>query len=456
MPGVPPHLTPHLLPRSAAVRLCLLAALAAGVGYVAWFWRPLPADLDAGKARGEDPQLQARAPTLDPEILAQVRDDSRSARLQLEAGPLQHLLERALDVGPAAAQALGMPEQPVPLAKLRAHAANWRGHWLGYRGRIVDLSGPRPGHPNAGYGIYEATLQLDDGGEVLFLFSRPPGPLAVGSVARAEGFLLKLRDTTLPRELREVPLLVGSGLQRDFAPWPKVTALDADVLRRVVDTERAGDLVETAHEARRTLDEDQEEPLWHLAAFARDTEGSAATDWERAPLLDREHTWPEFTRDAVARGTPMRVQGIVADLRRRQALPNPAHVQQWTDVWLQVAELGGKAVPVWIPAAIQAEVGAGVCARAFYYRRFAYESRGNGQQQWTPLFVAAGLDPVAIDAGAGMRKFGWFALGGLALLTVLAYLTNRQLQRASAAHDAALAERRRRRRQAGIGNAGGP
>jgi len=162
MPGVPPHLTPHLLPRSAAVRLCLLAALAAGLSYVAWFWRPLPADLDAGKARGEDPQLQVRAPTLDPELLAQVRDDSRSARLQLEAAPLQHLLERALDVGPAAAQALGMPEQPVPLTVLRAHAANWRGHWLGYRGRIVDLSGPRPGHPNASYGIYEATLQLDD------------------------------------------------------------------------------------------------------------------------------------------------------------------------------------------------------------------------------------------------------------------------------------------------------
>jgi hypothetical protein len=452
MPGVPPHLTPHLLPRGAAVRLGLLAALAAGLGYLVWFWQPPLAD--AGVARGEDPQAQVRAPTPDPEILAQVRDDSRSARLQLEASPLQHLLERALDVSPAAAQALRMPEQPVPLAELRAHAANWRGHWLGYRGKIVDLSGPRPGHPIANYGIYEATLQLDDGGEVVFLFSRPPEPLAVGSVARAEGFLLKLRDTTVPRERSEVPLLVGGGLQRDFAPWGKVTALDADVLRHVVDTERAGDLVETAHEAWRTLDEDQEQPLWHLAAFARDTEGSAATDWVRAPLLDREGAWPQFTRDAVARGTPMRVQGIVAELRRRQALPNPAHVQQWTEVWLQVAELGGKTVPVWIPAAVRAEVGAGVRARAFYYRRFAYESRGNGQQQWTPLFVAAGLDPVAVDAGAGMRQFGWFALGGLALLTALAYLTNRQLQRASAAHEAALAERRRRRRQAGIGNAG--
>src|SRR5262249_35261582 len=137
MAGVPPHLTPHLLPRSAAVRLCLLAALAAGLGYVLWFWQPPPADGDAGKARGEDPQVQVRKTTLDPEILAQVRDDSRSARLQLEAAPLQHLLERALDVGPAAAQGLDMPEQPVPLKELREHAANWRGHWLGYRGRIV-------------------------------------------------------------------------------------------------------------------------------------------------------------------------------------------------------------------------------------------------------------------------------------------------------------------------------
>ena len=50
----------------------------------------------------------------------------------------------------------------------------------------------RPGHPVPGYGIYEATLRLRDGSQVLFAFSKPPeADLVEGDVVGAPHALIR-------------------------------------------------------------------------------------------------------------------------------------------------------------------------------------------------------------------------------------------------------------------------
>src|SRR5262245_29189310 len=136
-----------VFPRGAAVRLLLMALLAAGLGYLVLFWQP---QLPFGGAPPGLPATPAPPlPQYDPALLAQVRDGTPGERLQVETAPLQHLLERALSAAAPPAPS-GTPEQPLALAELRQRIATWRGRWLGWRGTIEELDGPKPGHPVRG------------------------------------------------------------------------------------------------------------------------------------------------------------------------------------------------------------------------------------------------------------------------------------------------------------------
>jgi hypothetical protein len=453
-----PKSSPAAVPRSPVARLALMALLVAGLLYVVVFWQPAPR-FDPTELN-ESPVVEVITPKLDAAILASARDGSREERLFLEPEPLRHLLERSLNVSPETSQALGVPAAPVPLADLRARPGDYRGRWLFYKGVVEDLAGPRPGHPVANYAIYEATLRLPDGELALFTFSHPPGPgVRPGAMARAEGFLLKLRDLTFPTEVRSAPLLVGSRLQRDFEDWGPVRELEPDRFASIIDTRRDGDHHETTKDAWRAIDDDQAEPLWHLGAYARDRAEAPLAVWRQVTPLNSQETWEQFKRNAVERGTPMRVLGTLVKSRAIVALPNPAGIHKWTEAWVQVSDLGGKTVPVWVPKETQVPLGTALEVRGYYFRRFAYESR-RGQMYWTPLFVAADLDPFEMRTGAAMREVSWIALIGFGVLLLLAFWNRRVEQRRSAEHEAALGERRRRRRlkatDAAAGTAGAP
>lgn len=260
-----PTATPTLLPRmSPLTRLILSGALLAGLFYLLLFWTPAP---EPERTDVAAPPIVVAVPILDTALLATAKDGSRDERLVLEAEPLQHLLAKSIDVGPTVAAALGMPADPVPLAELQEAPERWRGRWLWFEGEVVELTGPRTGHPIRGRSIYEATLRLRDGNHAMATFTEPP-PATVtrGGWARIEGYLLKLRDTTYPISTERAPLLVGRAIQQDYPDWGPVTQLDRQVLPEIASQDYF-----PGSQAWQDLENDQCEALWHLAAFARDT-----------------------------------------------------------------------------------------------------------------------------------------------------------------------------------------
>lgn len=444
MPPPPTAPPSPLLPRGAVLRLGFAATLVAALLYLVLFWQPTT-PIDPTDLALPEPPLIA-VPQIDNHLLEQARDSTREQRLFLEAEPLSHLLAQSLNVSDDAGQALGMPDQMVSIEELQDSPGAWRGRWLFYRGTVEELTGPRPGNPVPGYGIYEATLRLRDGGRVLFAFSRPPGEgVHVGGWARAEGYLLKLRDVTFPIELQKVPLLVGASLREDYADWQPVTALDPDKLSQVIDVQRDGDRIEVSSDSWRTIDEDQSLALWHLGAYARDAAPRTLAQWRQVPALASQDILDQFRRNEVERGTPLRVMGMLVTSRTIRAQPNPAGIERWTEAWVQVRDLGGRTIPVWVPKATNQPIGSSLEVRGYYYRRYSYETR-RGVQLWTPLFVAADLDLFVFDPSTGIKEVGVWALGGMVVLLLLAFWGQRRERLRTQRHEDAMSARRRQRR----------
>jgi len=287
-------------------------------------------------------------------------------------------------------------------------------------------------------------VRLADGEAVLAAFSLPPEPdLAIGAWVRVEGFLLKLRDLTYPTAIDRAPLLVGRSLQRDFADWPPVTQLDPTLLGKVDDSSFwPGDL------AWRTLEEDQTEATWHLAAFARDTADTRTlADWRRIGTLNTHEVHEKLIAGQIARGTPLRVIGTLIKKSVIAAPPNPAGIEAWTVGWVQVREYGGGVlVPVWAPKRVEWETRAQLEVRGFYYRWQAYETLQNERRR-APLFVAADLDLYDLETGRTMQTIGTWLLAAFSAFVALAFWTQRREARRALEHSRDLDARRRRERQ---------
>lgn len=432
-----PRLLPPIPP---LVRLLVCGCLVAGIAYLIGLGDTAPAPPP------EELQVEPTviAPRLDRDLLASVHDATREQRLQLELEPLRHLLQSAIDVGPTVAAALGMPGRPVAVATIRADLATWRGRWLWYEGELVDLTGPRQGHPIDGYSIFEATIRLADGGHAIATFSiAPDAAIQKGSWVRIEGYLLKLRDTTYPLDVREAPLLVGRALQRDYEDWGPVHAVDAALMAQVDDTRWfPGDPMW------HTLEQDQTEPLWHLAAFARDTAVDRTfAEWRQIGILNAAEFLVPFRDHEVVRGTPLRIIGTLIRRMTVAAPANPAGIEFWTEAWVQVREFGGALIPIWVPKRVgDLPLQAQLEVRGFYYRRFAYEAK-TGKRHSVPLFVAADLDRYDLGTDPAMRQIG-IVLG--CILTGLMLLFGwgaRRASRQSREHQREMDARRRRRRE---------
>jgi len=391
-------------------------------------------------------EKQVTVPQLDADILAQAKDQQRRDRLLVEKAPLAHLLAEALDVGPSVAAALDIPDAMVPVEDLRASIDDWRSRWLWYEGQLIQLLGPRGGHPVDGYSIYEATIRLADGEAVIAAFSIPPegAGVNVGDWIRVEGYLLKLRDTTYPEKLDAAPMLVGRSIQRDYEDWPDITELDAELLASVDDSSMwPGDL------AWRDVEEDQSEALWHLGAFARDTADQwTLADWRKIEPLSTAEPYDRLVAGEVERGEPMRVFGTLIRRRTVAAPANPANIRFWTSAWVQASSFGGHLIPVWVPGEVeQLPLRAQLEVKGFYYRWYVYDSQ-QGKRYRVPLFVAADLDPFELKTGERMQVIGAW-LGGAALLLVIGLLWGqRRAARAALAHSRDMDARRRKRRAA--------
>lgn len=434
------------MPRGAVVRMLAVGAFCAMALYLVLFWEPAVEVREGDLAREDAPLVSV--PRLDSAILDKAKDATREERLFLETEPLSHLLAQSLNVSDEAARALGMPTEMPQVAALQTNVKEWRGRWIWLHGKVERLEGPKPGHPVPGYGVYEATLRLEDGNHAIFAFSQPPaGGVEAGQWARAEGYLLKLRDVPYPIEMKQAPMIVGARLQKDYEKWAPVTKLDPGAMSEVDDVSKEGGDIQSSDSSWRTIDEDQSNALWHLGAYVRDVAPMTPEEWRKVPALNAQEVWESFKRNEVARGTPLRILGTLAATRTITAKPNPAGILEWTEAWVQVRDVGGKTIPIWLPKGQKGTLGSSLEVKAHYFRRYSYETR-SGKQIWTPLFVANTLDPFVFETGRGMREISGWAFGGTVVLIVAVWWGARRERQRSAAQEDALIARRRKRREA--------
>lgn len=431
------------------LKIIVMGSLLGVLGYLILFVNAPGGVIDTG----EPPiwEESTPVPELDAEIMARARDGKRAERLVTDVEPLKHLLEKSLSVTPAVAHKLGMVTKPVPISRLRNDPGRYRGNYLWYKGQLEYLSHPQVGHPVPGYDYYEGRLRTADNEPVLFAFSVPPATMPkTGDWVRMEGFFLKLRDAHFPAPLDQAPMLVGPELFAAFADWEPVEQLDPSVLARVRDGRWNGDHFEDDEDMGKLLSESQDEPLWHLASFVmRESKGLSKADWPRIPPFVQREQFEECRTDEFEKGRQVRLLGTFVGGRILPAKVNPLGIESWSEVWVQVRDLGGKTIPIWIPGRIDQswKRNMPVTCFAWFFKRYTYTSM-TGDVRWTPLFLAANLDHFSLsqDSLSNSITLSFAGLIGAVgfIFFLMAWRDRRQRQR----HEDQMVGRRQKRRGA--------
>jgi len=434
----------RLLSVSERTRILFFGVLLAGFVYAVFFYQPASAPTDVSPVITE----KTPVPELDRNLLAQVRDATRNDRIPVEREPLAHLLAKSMQVVPAVARALGMPDEPLPLDVLRANAEANRGRYLWYKGVLEAVDPGREGHPLMGYRIYEARIRTAEGERILFAFSvPPPADLGVGDWVRVEGFFLKLRDATYPAELNLAPLLVGPELLPAYPDWKAVAKLDPTVLARIKDGVRQDGVDVDPQQATLRLPFSQDVPLFHVASYALHREGELTAP-ERAslPAFDTADQWNAAYRGEIERGQAFRLAGIFCRAHVIEAKANPLGIDHWSEVWLYCRGFAQRPFAVWLPKHV-GEWSHSDTARCvgYFFKRYAVVG-GDGEQHFCPLFVAADLERVDFNPLAASRMVGLVIGVVTAVLVLVFFVLARRDRRDRLEHEASLVQRRRRRR----------
>ena len=141
----------------------------------------------------------------------------------------------------------------------------------------------------------------------------------------------------------------------------------------------------------------------------------------------------------------MRILGECVEGHWLQADPNPIGLEHWTEVWVQVHDLGGRVVPVWIPQKVDYLTRRKpVEVRAYLFKRHAYDSL-RGERRVTPLFLAAAMDPYEEVENPFIAQVGMVVAGAAGFLIILFFLMARRDRLARSQHEMAMVKRRRRR-----------
>jgi hypothetical protein len=436
-------------PRSAWWRIAVMGVMLALLLFVAVFDGFGGTETTSNERVVLRPALPAaELYTPDPAILALAKDSTRRERLLREPQPFEHLLEKALNVVPDIAAALGMPTEQVPIARLRADPSRHRGRYLWYKGVLEALSPGKSRHPVPRYQVHEGRLRTDSGEQVLFAFSvPPPEDLVVGKDwVRIEGFFLKLRDDHFP-PIDQAPILVGAELTRSLPDWRAVEELDPAVLARIHDGNVGGTIVDEQDMAT-PLVEAQDVPLWHLASYAAHQRATLPpAEFDRFPALTTEAQWRELESGSSPKGSRYRLMGTFQLGRTFAAKTNPLGIESWSEVWIQCRDLGGRTLPIWLPIALGDEWRRNqtVIAHGYFFKRYLYVSQ-NGERHFAPLFVAASLEPFSISLGLFDNAIARLFAGLVAIVTLGFLLWARRDRRQHREHETQLIERRRRRR----------
>ena len=393
----------------------------------------------------------------DPRILKKVTDATPSDRSVTEPEAMQHLLKLALNMTPDIAAALRMPEHAIPVDSLRQNPQSYRGRYLWYKGKLEYFQEVKTRHPVQGYKIYQGYLRTtaanpEEEEVVFFYVSKPPEEeIGVGDFARIQGYLMKLRDEhLLVKTDKPSPLLIGKMLKPAYPDWKAVDKVDLSILRRAKNaTWRNGRWIND-EEAWLSLQESESTPLWHLASLARHQLQQLEPQQTSIPYLLTKNQIDEFKFGARDQGTPVRIKGRFAWSRIFKADTNPAGIDSWSEVWIQLPRLGGMSVPIWIAK----DIAEGdkkwrrlqdVELVGYYFKNHHYQTVTD-EKRFTPLFVAAGLEAVELPVNPLRSTLGYLFMGAIVLLIWTIFMMFRTNLKETAKHEEELVGRRRRRR----------
>ena len=173
-----------------------------------------------------------------------------------------------------------------------------------------------------------------------------------------------------------------------------------------------------------------------------------------AEIFEIKDQYTGFRHGKYEQGAPMRLRGAFIFARVFKAKTNPAGIDYWTEVWMRIARMGAKLIPIWVPTDIgDWKRGDSLDIDGFFFKNYAYRVDG-APDMHTPLFVAGGLKrfkmkshPMLIWVGLAFAVFAGF-------VAVLFFNMNRQSRRESEEYKARMIDRRRKRRSHVPGGAG--
>ena len=135
------------------------------------------------------------------------------------------------------------------------------------------------------------------------------------------------------------------------------------------------------------------------------------------------------------------------EARVYRAQLNPAGIEYWSEVWIQLPRLGGLLIPIWIPKDIGSwKRRESVVADGYFFKNYRYENREESYTQ-APLFVAGNLKHLVVQTHPVTRYVGIGFAVLVALMILLFFRMARKSSQETKEHEALLTQRRQRRRQ---------
>jgi hypothetical protein len=433
------------------------AILAAGVILAAalfYLYLPSPPPPPDTKYAPEPVEIDPSANRPDPTILAEIRDASARERGALESDAWAHLLRKAYNLTPAVAKALNGGNLDVE--RLRSAPDRYRGQYVWCKGRLVEFKA-EDFHPLPRATAYKGRLETPSGEPVIFWVSKPLPQEVVAdggdaSWVRLEGFFMKIRDEFYHErdDVLNAPLIIGPRLEPSYPDWDPVLELDAGILSGVQNARWVADEWVDVRDFHTRILESEDVPLWHIGNYARHRfETEPVGSEHQLPLFDTKTQLDAFKSGEYPQGTSIRLRGTYRDGDWWAAKTNPAGIQYWSAIWIQIPRLGGKTVPVWIPARIaDLKYGHEVDITAYFFKNLAYrvldpEAEG---LRYTPVFVAGGVRIVDLSPNLMSHWFAWVGSGFAVMLIGVFFFLGRQARRESENHRESLIVRRRHRR----------
>jgi hypothetical protein len=394
----------------------------------------------------------------DPAILAEIKDGTATER---GAGFLrsawEHLMQKSYNIGPATAAALRLPEKAADISQLRENPGALRGRYIWVKGKL-EMFEQQKSHPVPRAKSYKGRLRTETGDQVIFWVSNPlPASVAKekNPWVRVEGYFFKIMDVHIDPPVLNAPMIIGPRVEKAFPSWEPIHKLDQKVLTRVkngVFSNERNEWINTDDMATDLVDS-QDEPLWHIAAYAlAEHERNKDSETRHEEIFELKEQYTGFKEGKYEVGAPLRVRGTFVQARIHRAKVNPVGIKYWSSVWIRIPRMGAKMIPIWVPGDIgEWRWGDSVDVDAYYFKNRAYQAQDYSVVH-TPQFVAATLSSFRIKSHPITL---WVGLGFALLVVFVAALffnMNRGARRESDDYKSRLVDRRRRRRAARPGN----